>query len=414
MPRIALLLGLLGAVALAPLAVTAQTLAPTPVVAIDPAVDDFADLEPLARDIGDARIVMLGEPSHGEGAAFIAKARVIRFLHERMGFDVLAFESGIGVVGLADDRARAGAAPGQALAAAVMPVWGQSDQFQPLADYLDRAAAAGAPLTLAGFDMQEVGPAGAAFADRIDGLAGQLAAAAEPAARLAGHVRAMSQGGMRALADRDLTTVPVDIAAAQAALDALPASDASRWRQELASLGTFFSFMRGMAAQPSPEVFNSRDAQMASNLEWLAARHPDRKIIVWAATSHALKDRAAIDPAVDQTREMIPMGAHIRQAFGDAAYVLAFTGGGGKIGSWARRTETDIGTPPENSLEAELLATEHAYAFTPLAPSEERRVSWMLGYQPMPAYWDRAVDGVFFIREMTPTSYASAPPPAPR
>lgn len=399
--------------ALSPLAAAAQTLAPTPILTLDPTVDDFADLEPLARDIGDARIVILGEPSHGEGAAFIAKARVIRFLHERMGFDVLAFESGMGVVGLADDKARAGGSPGQALSDAVMAVWGRSDQFRPLADYLDRTAAAGRPMTLAGIDIQEVGPTGADLADRIDGLAARLPAAAEPLGRLGGHIRAMSQGGMRALTARDLTPVSADVAAAQAALGALPAPEADRWRQQLASIDTFLTFMRRIG-EGSPEVFNSRDAQMASNLRWLAAAAPDRKIVVWSATSHALRDRAAIDPAVDATSGMVPMGAHIHRAMGDDAYVLAFTGGGGKIGSWSRRTETDIGAPPQGSLEAELLQTPHAYAFSPLQPSPARRVSWMLGYQPMPAYWDRAVDGVFFIREMTPTTYSTVPPPAPR
>jgi erythromycin esterase-like protein len=60
---------------------------------IDPDDDDYSDLEPFREAVNKSRIVMLGEQSHGDGATFRAKIRLIRFLHERCGFDILAFES---------------------------------------------------------------------------------------------------------------------------------------------------------------------------------------------------------------------------------------------------------------------------------------------------------------------------------
>ena len=62
---------------------------------IDPEHEDFSDLLPLKQEIGNARIVMLGEQTHGEGETMSAKIRLIKFLHREMGFDVLAFESSI-------------------------------------------------------------------------------------------------------------------------------------------------------------------------------------------------------------------------------------------------------------------------------------------------------------------------------
>lgn len=61
---------------------------------LDPSDEDFADLEPQGEAIGDARFVLLGEASHGEGATSLAKGRLLRFLHQRKGFDLPAWEAG--------------------------------------------------------------------------------------------------------------------------------------------------------------------------------------------------------------------------------------------------------------------------------------------------------------------------------
>ena len=53
------------------------------------------DLQFLKKVIGNRRLVQLGESGHGVREFNIAKVRLIRFLHEEMGFDVIAFESGL-------------------------------------------------------------------------------------------------------------------------------------------------------------------------------------------------------------------------------------------------------------------------------------------------------------------------------
>ena len=47
-----------------------------PVRSIDAADEDFRDLEPLIDAIGSARVVQLGEPTHGAGSSFAAKVRL--------------------------------------------------------------------------------------------------------------------------------------------------------------------------------------------------------------------------------------------------------------------------------------------------------------------------------------------------
>ncbi len=126
---------------------------------IDPADDDFSDLQPLKEIIGDSRIVQLGEQSHGDGTCFQTKIRLIRFLHEEMGFDVLAFESGLYDCRRAWQAFQADEDPLTAARLGVFGIWTGSRQTAPLWEYLGRQARGDTPLELAGFDCQFTGEA---------------------------------------------------------------------------------------------------------------------------------------------------------------------------------------------------------------------------------------------------------------
>lgn len=58
--------------------------------------NSFEDLLPIGEMVGDARIVSLGEPTHGNKEVFQLKHRMIEYLVEKKGFNIFALECPFG------------------------------------------------------------------------------------------------------------------------------------------------------------------------------------------------------------------------------------------------------------------------------------------------------------------------------
>jgi hypothetical protein len=76
---------------------------------------------------------------------------------------------------------------------------------------------------------------------------------------------------------------------------------------------------------------------MAENLIWLANdRYKGRRVIVWAATFHALHEPSAIKLGAGSSfsyQDVVTMGKVARKLFGRHIYTIGFTAANGKAGN---------------------------------------------------------------------------------
>jgi erythromycin esterase len=143
---------------------------------------------------------------------------------------------------------------------------------------------------------------------------------------------------------------------------------------------------------------------MGDNFVWLAReRYPQRKIIVWAATFHTIRNLYKMDESVKDLRLM---GDPVWEAFGEQTYNIAFTACEGVRG-WVGQDETPIALLHPDSLEAFWSATGQSNAFLDVralpAGGEwlnEPTVSYLMNGEPVPLYWRQMLDAAVFIRTM--------------
>jgi erythromycin esterase len=385
---------------------------------------DDADLAPVGRAIGNRRIVLLGEQTHGDGAAFEAKARLVRWLHQRKGFDLLVFESGIYDCRRTWADARAGLALADSAGGCMFELWSNSAQVRPLLAYMDSVKGTRRPLELAGLDFQ---PSGAKARHMLDDLARFVAAQPDTVgtgAALAtlratyGQLFGPERAAFRATPDslrarmreatllleaRSVRDVP--------SLGAL--GEAAFWRQVVGSTRAFAAFVWEMnPQQPDPAVFNRRDSVMAANLEWLARRWPNRKIVVWGATSHLVRNRQAMEN--DAAPRMIPAGHLAWQSLGREMYAIGFLAAGGEMGMARIGTAVPRRAIPDAdsaSLDGLWRESGQALGFLDLRaiPAggewlKEKLVARPMGYGAVRAAWPEHLDGFVFTRTMTPST----------
>ena len=284
--------------------------------------DDYADLQFLKQVIGDRRLVQLGESGHGVAEFDSAKVRLIKFFHEHMGFDVMAFESSIYECFAANARTN----PVDMLFGSIFTVWA-TEEVLPLFTYISDTQRSDRPLTLAGFDTQISSARGVAerpaFLRRV--IATVDAGYADEVAAFDNDfiLRSRSNPSTFDASEAFYARLDTFFQDNRERLAETFAGDPSPIIAERAaySMVQFIRQLRAAAARPNdpgPQGGGAiRDAGMAENLTVLARDvYPARKILIWAHNFHI---RHANDWT---TSEQKTMGSFIVERFRPELYTI--------------------------------------------------------------------------------------------
>ena len=304
------------------------------------------DYDALMQRVGDARVVLLGEDTHGSLEFYRERIRITRRLIEEKGFNGLVIESDWAPSARVDRYVRGQAGDVSADAALSghtrFPDWmWRNVPFRDLVEWLhdyNRTAAGGMrPVGVYGMDthgMEASAPAVLEALGRVD-----PAEAARARERYACLKRYEFDGNSYGIALRDANASSCEAGAAAvfdalrerfaAGAEARTAADEAEWfsvLQNARAVRIAEAYARALATTGA-NSWNVRDVHMAEVVDAVLARHESQggapaKVVVWAHNTH-VGDARAMDRG---TRSgYLSVGQLVRQRHAGEAVIVGFT-----------------------------------------------------------------------------------------
>lgn len=394
--------------------------AATPVKSLELGAD-ASDLAALKRIVGDARIVAIGEATHGSHEFFAFKARAFEFLARECGFTDFVMESDWAAARVANAWVERGEGDLDTALSSLSGLW-RTEEYRGLLEWMrawNADPAHARKLRIHGMDLPAQGQDLArGVREALARVDPDIAEAVAPVLERLGNAAAVEQA---------------DIDGVLGLFDELhdgfvEKSGEAEW--ELARQRTMVLIQRLRSSQQRGlDQMGFRDRCMADNVRWISHQAgPDGRVVVSAHNGHVSRDalarvegygpitsvgRALVDDAKSAGGEDLSLVV-IGSAFAQGGFRAYGTGGGG-LQPFA------IAQPDASGLEAQLVEAglSRALVHVASAPADGPVRIWLdtprtmrfIGGLYDPASGDdlhttavpTEFDALFFVREVTPS-----------
>jgi len=372
---------------------------------------DESNLKFLKEKIKDSEIVILGESGHGDGSAFVAKTRLIKFLVKEMGFNTLAFEAANMLeMYQAQLKINENNDVFNEISNSWANIWSQSKQTQELIEYIGETKN---HLNLFGIDPQFSGTNYSMSSVKIikdlskESLNG-IDLQSFQMNTLSLYMIFIGDTNYMASLNKELfynqlKHIRTNIEDSEVYADKLIV----QWTYNMEDF-TKYLFLHKGNRKDADDAIQLRDDRMAKNVIWYKENHPDSKIIIWTANFHGCLDieYTKYKPDDNWYQYFIPMGEQLKKYFGNNLYSIAMTSFEGETQVIFQQSEPDIIKSSDESIESYInnnIKSNFSYVdFRQISKSEScsntKFKSNILGLKE--GKWFKMFDGLFYIKTM--------------
>jgi erythromycin esterase len=321
----------------------------------------FADLQPLGQMVGNARIVELGEATHGTREFFQLKHRLVEFLASQKGFTIFSIEANMPEAYRLNDFVLNGVGdPKQLLKGMYFWTWNTQEILDMIMWMRDYNKSGKGRIEFTGFDMQTptvsidivrkfaMSNDPTFYSATLDPLYSELS---------------RSQPPNPPLQNKD--SAPALPAKCSEVVDHLESNRARYLQQGMTAPAIDWIIQNARLVLEYTQLKSgakTRDESMADNVKWIADHNPGAKIIVWAHNGH-VSNTGYLRTA--------SMGRYLRTMFGNELVNFGFAFNQGSfqaVESGKGLRNFTVGQAPEGSLDRILAAVGLPFFAVDLRP----------------------------------------------